>query len=511
MTKRRSIPALVTRQWMPDWNDMKWKPDEHRDEPPHHFYQFSLSAPELRALSGVHRRTQDRESVAADLGIQRRHEAGRSREIARFVRSGYPWSILTEAKRKSSDFHDLRQPGWLPTAIVVNIRTPDQGLDGDLAPTDLVEVRNSPDESRTAEVLLPVGFDGSEWRPESTPPIEVIDGQHRLWAFATEDTEDDFELPVVAFHGLALSWRAYLFYTINIKPKRINPSLAFDLYPLLRTERWLEHSEPYPTYREHRAQEIVDILWAHPMSPWHHRINMLAEPGYGGRQVTQAAWVRSLSASFLKNWEGRGVRIGGLFGARSDGQGTVLPWPRLHQAALLVLAGREMRDAVHGCREPWADALRDREAEDGGGKGDAAFVGKDNLLNQDQGLRALLQAVNDLLFVRASDLALRRLFLEEGESDEDGATVTRFVEFLQRQPHLRDFLGQVARRLATYDWRSSKAPGLTDRQRELKAGFRGSGGYRDVRAHVLSHLASDSSESVSEAAREVISALGYRP
>lgn len=509
MTKRRSIPALVTRQWMPGWNEMEWKPDEHRAEPPHHFYQFSLSAPELRALSGVHRRTQDRESVAADLGIQRRHEAGRSREIARFVRSGYPWSILTEAKRKSSDFHDLRQPGWLPTAIVVNIRTPDQGLDGDIAPADVVEVRNGSDESRLAEVLLPAGFNGSAWRPESTPPIEVIDGQHRLWAFDTEDMEDSFELPVVAFHGLALSWRAYLFYTINIKPKRINPSLAFDLYPLLRTERWLEHSETYPTYREHRAQEIVDILWAHPMSPWHHRINMLAEPGYGGRQVTQASWVRSLSASFLKNWEGRGVRIGGLFGARSKGQGTVLPWPRLQQAALLILAGREMRDAIRGCREQWAVALRDRDADDDGPNVDAAFVGKDNLLNQDQGLRALLQAVNDLLFVRAHDLTLSNLFLDEDEGDEDSVTINKCVEWLRTQVSLRDFLSEIARRLATYDWRSSKAPGLTDEQRVLKAGFRGSGGYRDLREHVLRHLASDTAASVSDSARRVITFLGY--
>jgi hypothetical protein len=48
---------------------------------------------------------------------------------------------------------------------------------------------------------------------------------------------------LVAFHGLDLSWQAYLFWTINIKPKRINPSLAFDLYPLLRSENWLDKAE----------------------------------------------------------------------------------------------------------------------------------------------------------------------------------------------------------------------------------------------------------------------------
>lgn len=510
MTKRRSIPALVTRQWMPGWNEMEWKPDEHRAEPPRHFYQFNLSAPELRALCGVHRRTQKRESAAADLGIQRRHQKGRSDEIARFVRSGYPWSILNARKRESSAFRDLRQPGWLPTAIVVNIRTREQDLNGvGVAPGDLLEVRDDPNDPRRAEVLLPADFDGSGWRPASLDPIEVIDGQHRLWAFEAEDSANDFELPVVAFHGLDLSWKAYLFYTINIKPKRINPSLAFDLYPLLRTERWLEQSGTYPTYREHRAQEITDILWAHPTSPWHHRINMLAEPGYGGRQVTQAAWVRSLSASFLKNWEGPGVKIGGLFGAPWDGQGTALPWPRPQQAALIILAGCEVRDAIRVCREPWADALRDREDDSGGQNGDPAFVGKDNLLNQDQGIRVLLQAVNDLLFVRAQELALRGLFLDEEDGDEDRVTIKMFVDWLRTQTSLRDFLNEVARRLATYDWRSSKAPGLTDEQRVLKAGFRGSGGYRDLREHVLHHLASDTTVSVSDSARRVISFLGY--
>ena len=36
---------------------------------------------------------------------------------------------------------------------------------------------------------------------------------------AAQKLADDFELPVVAFVGLDLSWQAYLFYTINIKPK----------------------------------------------------------------------------------------------------------------------------------------------------------------------------------------------------------------------------------------------------------------------------------------------------
>ena len=65
-------------------------------------------------------------------------------------------------------------------------------------------------------------------------------GQHRLLSFDDDiNRYPGYEIPVVAFVGLDRSWQAYLFYTINIKPKRINTSLAFDLYPLLRTEQCL--------------------------------------------------------------------------------------------------------------------------------------------------------------------------------------------------------------------------------------------------------------------------------
>jgi len=50
----------------------------------------------------------------------------------------------------------------------------------------------------------------------------VIDGQHRLCAFE-EELNGEFEVPVVALQGLDIGWQAYLFSSINISPKRINP------------------------------------------------------------------------------------------------------------------------------------------------------------------------------------------------------------------------------------------------------------------------------------------------
>ena len=136
--------------------------------------------------------------------------------------------------------------------------------------------------------------------PAELPPIEIIDGQHRLYAFLDdEELEGDFELPVVLFEDLDISWQAYLFWTINITPTRINPSMAYDLYPLLRTVRWLELVEGPMAYRETRAQELTEALWGQPESPWHERIGML---GRERGKVTQAAFVRSLTLSFVRGW-----------------------------------------------------------------------------------------------------------------------------------------------------------------------------------------------------------------
>jgi len=237
--KKRSVPALPVSQWLPGWEKISFDPKEHRSEPEKRFYMFSLPARELRSLSGIRRRAAKNAAPRTeDLGIQRQHDPERSEEIGRFVEFGYPWSTLSRSKRESAEFHDLRKPGWLPTAIVLNILTEGDERNGQKVDSeDLVKV-NEVEPGLTLE--LPYEAWDKGWTPKANAPFEIIDGQHRLWAFDDADTLDSFELPVVAFVGLDISWQAYLFWTINIKPKRINPSLAFDLYPLLLSEDWLE-------------------------------------------------------------------------------------------------------------------------------------------------------------------------------------------------------------------------------------------------------------------------------
>jgi DNA-sulfur modification-associated len=348
----RRIPALKVNQWLTGWNKIGFDPAQHRGKPPPHFYLFTLPARELRSLSGIMRRqAQNAQPRTQDLGIQRQHDPERSEEISRFVEYGYPWSTLSESKRISKEFNDLRKPGWLPTAVVINILTHQDEREGTtVADEDIATII----ENDGCYLQLPYAKWAEDWSPSKVPPFEVIDGQHRLWAFDATSHFANYELPVVAFVGLDISWQAYLFWTINIKPKRINASLAFDLYPLLRSEDWLDRAEGHAIYRETRAQELTEILWSHPASPWYDKINMLGERNIPW--VSQSAWIRSLIATMVRSWDGRSGNPGGLFGGRSKQPDEVLGWNRAQQSAFLIYMWDSLKIAVSESQSDWAIA-----------------------------------------------------------------------------------------------------------------------------------------------------------
>lgn len=501
------IPALKVHQWLNEWNKVDFKAQAHQRKPDPHFYMFTLRAGDLKALSGIRRRTTEGgQPRAQDLGNQRRHEPGRSKEIRQFVKYGYPWSDFTEAKRESGRFNDLRKPGWLPTAILLNILKPEDTRNAqEVFEKETVTVRDIDD--RNAVIRLPEGFDTPDWRPR-VAPFEIIDGQHRLWAFEEDDADitADYELPVVAFHGLDISWQAYLFWTINIKPKRINASLAFDMYPLLRTEDWFERFEGHSIYRETRAQELTEALWSHGDSPWRRRINMLGDPGKN--MVTQASWIRSLLATYVKASEGRRVSIGGLFGAPVGSDEEALPWSRSQQAAFLIFVWRKIRDAIRDTKLDWATALRPEEPQEPMENGDdPAFAGPYTLLNTDQGVRGVLYVTNDLCFVMADKLKLRDWANPDASATDEDA-VSSALDSFNGEDELKAFLSEVAESLAKYDWRTASAPGLSEYDHSQKLVFRGSGGYRELRRQLLRHLAGQK-EPISGPAKTVLKALGY--
>lgn len=493
ITKRKIVSAIKVSQWLKDWDQVQFSSDDHRRKPEPHFYIFSLSASEMRSLCGISRRSTSKlQARAADMGIQREHDRERSDEIGRYVEYGYPWSTLSDAKRKSDEFNDLRKPGWLPTAIVINIIPAGEDRRGIvLTEADAVAVE---EHGGNTGLVLPYEKWATDWRPASVPPFEVIDGQHRLWAFG-EGADPDFELPVVAFYGLDISWQAYLFWTINIKPKRINPSLAFDLYPLLRGEDWLDKAEGHPVYRETRAQELTEALWSHPSSPWYDRINMLGERQASG--VTQAAWIRSLMATFVKPWHGRGSKIGGLFGSRMSDDNEVLGWSRAQQAAFLIYAWSEFRSAILDNSEDWAKqlstiAIREDKLSTKEGA-EARFYGQYSLIATDQGVRGFLHVLNDICFYLAPKLDLRSWRPNNSAAASDSNAVAFALASYKKHTSSKSVTA-IGKALSTFDWRTSATPDIDAETRRRKLVFRGSSGYKEIRAQLLEHIAKQDSD-----------------
>jgi DGQHR domain-containing protein len=499
---RRRLPALKVRQWIDGWANVDFDPSEHRKRPEPHFYIFSLPAQELRRLTGIARReAKDAAPRTADLGIQRAHDPERSDEIARFVEFGYPWSTLSKARRKSEEFNDLRKPGWLPTAIVINILTAVDRRQGvGVSERDLVEIDDA--SSGVSHVSLPYQKWSNSWWPDSLPPFEVIDGQHRLWSFGSSSLLSEFEVPVVAFHGLDISWQAYLFWTINIKPKRINPSLAFDLYPLLRAEDWLERGEGHSVYRETRAQELTEILWSHESSPWYDRINMLGEKK--NPWVTQSAWVKSLLATLVRPWEGRGRRLGGLFGSRLTEESDVLGWSRAQQAAFLIFFWQQFSEAVEKTKAAWATAIRNESQARAARAppGNPAFFGQYSLIMTDQGVRGILHVLNDMCFMMAARLHMNEWTAKDRNAKNDTTAVSNEIDAIRTLP-MSKYLGELAVKLSTFDWRTSAFPNLAPDQRMIKLVFRGSSGYKEIRAQLIDHLAAGGADDVSAAAQRL--------
>lgn len=502
---KTKISAIKVHQWLPEWERVNWDPSQHRSMPPRNFMVLSMKAGDLRRLSAIYRREADGTVPRTeDLGIQRRHDKKRSEEIKEFVKFGYPYCDLTEHNKQSREHETLRKPGWLPSGIVINIlKSSDHRMGRSVNPIDLIEVEDDTNNSSFASLHIPDISQNSEWEPKGVAPIEVIDGQHRLWAFSDNEFAPDFEMPVIAFHGLDISWQAYLFWSINIKPVKINTSLAFDMYPLLRAEDWLE-KEGHKVYKEARAQELVETLWIHPLSPWKNKIDMLATPM--NPYVRQAAWIRTLISSFIKPADAR-KSTGGLFGEIKNASSEILPWNRAQQASFLILVGKSLLDAIKASSAEWIKMLRDEHKKDLIDVDfEPAMFGKKTFLNTDQGIRALWLAVNDIFICKLNEWKLFEWLPVDEYGSSGEAEVSQEIENLQRQ-HISKKITAIGETLATFDWRTSTAKGLPDDQVLIRKGFKGSGGYVDLKRLILEHIATTcSDEDVADAA---LTALKY--
>lgn len=511
------VTALKVFQWLTEWDEAVFDPIPPRGKPEPHFYLFTMSAYELKRLTGIYRRSAHL-APAEDTGIQRRHDPDRSAEILRYLQDGFPLSRIDRRKLvDQSEVRSLRMPGWIPSSVLVNILTQsdERGPKGSkVAPTDLVTVHERNQSS--VELELPAEFLSNEWAP-SVHPIEVIDGQHRLWALEEPESGSywtpefrekirGLQIPVVAFHGLDATWRAYLFYTINQLPKKIDSSMVFDLYPLLRTQEWLLRFEGPNIYRQTRAQDLTILLWSHPESPWKGRIRRL-----GGRvkgEVTQASFINSLMASFIKSYRGKSRTIlGGIFGTPRGTHEAQIGWTREQQAAFLIMAWQEVENAITRTTANWANTLLQRHTDR-----KALFSGPDTLIATDQGVRGFLNVLNDLVWIAQNQelIDLNAWGWERREQHDDNQAISAaLLEIRQALPTLADLVQKIASGLANFDWRLPSSLSENDAQYPQQASYRGSSGYRILRRALLLHLKNNSEAPIDDLAQAVIEALKY--
>jgi hypothetical protein len=217
-------------------------------------------------------------------------------------------------------------------------------------------------------------------------------------------------------------------------------------------------------------------MFTHKDSVWRHRINMLGEKGAGS--VSQNAWIKALTGSFFAT--GRGLGSKGLFQSNIGQNEMPLPWTRGQQGAFLLKFWQEMRlQVTEGAPHWWIREYKNRSR---------AFEDNNTLLNQDMGLRAILSVVNDIFVSRSDDWRLdewRCPSLEDGGFADEASLA---FDAIDTAPFATK-LGELARGLASFDWRSLDGPGVKGTDEEvLKRSFRGSGGYTALKTEVLKTL-----------------------
>lgn len=505
-----SIPLLKVNQWLSSWGLQA--NNTGLGEAPKYFYIASMSLAQLRILSGVQKRTKEvRKKTSKEAGFQRELDTSRTRTIARYIKYGYP--VSSDPKLIVNDSNGkLIHPGWLPTPILINVLVKgDERWVGSekikIKEENLLGIHKGVDGNDS--LIIPDNFELSADLSEiQVKPIEIIDGQHRVFAIdEIEDFTSDYQVPVVIFVGLSQSWQAYLFWVINVEPKRINPSLAYDLYPELRSEEWLENKEGGRIYRDHRAQELTDIMWRHPESPWRDRIELFGSRVEG--HISNAAFIRSLAGSFLKNAINK-KNLGGLFSSIVLSSGKyVVSWKRAQQAAFLIQCWKK----IETCASKLSDAENTKyqisELVNDRRRGEerdlpALLASPVSLLSTDQGVHAIHNIFNIFCIKKWEELDFSSWEIKEQVSAPDEFNIELAIKGLEKNDKIDSFLMELADSLVNlFDWRTSGALNLTEEERKQKAAYRGGSGYTLLKNDIIEKLKNSKYKSVSQVANEI--------
>lgn len=297
------------------------------------FYLTKIAHTVLRDISyfDVRRILGERE-FETYLGIQRRLQENRVKEIKRYVETAdacFPTNIILSVDSRSAQVRN----GAL---LLRNDPNPENGLEP-------IYYRNI---------------------------AKVLDGQHRIAGLYELADDSVFEVPVCVFVDLDLSDEAYIFSTVNLAQTKVQKSLVYDLFELANSR------SPQKT-----AHSIAVALDRTEKSPFHLRIKRLgsATPGGFSETITQATFVEGLLSHISAN----AVQDRDLY-LRGKKPGL----PTQEEAAKHVLRlffVREQDEKIADVLWNYFDAVRERWPE----AWSSSAAGQ--MLNRTNGVRALMR------------------------------------------------------------------------------------------------------------------------
>jgi DNA phosphorothioation-associated DGQHR protein 1 len=203
------------------------------------FYLVSLKAEDLLQVAFSYPL---RVSSAAELsytveGIQRQENEGRLKDIGRYidtVEASFPNTIILGANYRS---------------------------DGSLEDNETIRWKVKPGAPDTLVI------------PTNTPLAAIVDGQHRLHGFRHASTErQSMSLVCAVFLDLPQPYQAQLFATINFNQKKVDRSLAYELFGFN-----VEEESPESWAPEKLAVFIARKLNIDPSSPIRGRVKIAAQ------------------------------------------------------------------------------------------------------------------------------------------------------------------------------------------------------------------------------------------
>jgi DGQHR domain-containing protein len=187
------------------------------------------------------------------------------RDVERYLGIQRP---LNPKRVKDISFYVTTADACFPTGIIIAIPERCVKLDDD--PGEMT-ISNYIDEENDENSVLYRNI------------ARVLDGQHRLAGL--DNFDGDFDLNVCIFIDADIADQANIFSTVNLAQTKVNKSLAYDLYDLMKTR------SPQRT-----CHNIAVTLDREEGSPFYKMIKRLGctTPGRSGETLTQATFIEPL-------------------------------------------------------------------------------------------------------------------------------------------------------------------------------------------------------------------------